>query len=76
MWRADLGMVKIELYVVFDRGQHQLPDAFYQIKKKWFLTKVIAFRNLENTGKYITHADLFEILKPIFSSILSTHLEI
>ena len=29
----DLGMVKIEFDVVFDRGQCKLPDAFYGIKK-------------------------------------------
>ena len=38
----DLWMVKIEFYVVFDRREPLLPDAFYRIKKL-FLSKVIAF---------------------------------
>ena len=29
----DLGMVKIEFDVVFDRGEWKLPDAFYGMKK-------------------------------------------
>ena len=29
----DLGMVKIEFYLVSIRGGPQLPDAFYRIKK-------------------------------------------
>ena len=29
----DLEMVKIEFSIVLDRGEPQLPDAFYQIKK-------------------------------------------
>ena len=29
----DLRMVEIEFYVVCDRGQPQLPDAFYRIEK-------------------------------------------
>ena len=29
----DLGMVKIEFYVVSNRGEPQLPDAFYRFKK-------------------------------------------
>ena len=29
----DPGKVKIEFYVVPDKGECQLPDAFYQIKK-------------------------------------------
>ena len=29
----DPGKVKIEFYVVPDRGECQIPDAFYQIKK-------------------------------------------
>ena len=31
----DLEMVKIELSIVLDRGEPQLPDAFYRIKKYW-----------------------------------------
>ena len=29
----DLGMVKIEFSIVLNRGESQLPDAFYRIKK-------------------------------------------
>ena len=29
----DLGIVKIEFDVVFDRGEWKLPDAFYRMKK-------------------------------------------
>ena len=29
----DLGMVKIEFDIIFDRGESYLPDAFYGIKK-------------------------------------------
>ena len=29
----DHGMVKIEFSIVLDRGESQLPDAFYRIKK-------------------------------------------
>ena len=29
----ELGMIKIESAVVFDRGECHLPDAFYGIKK-------------------------------------------
>ena len=36
---ADLGMVKIEFYVVSNRGGPQLPDAFYRIKKYCFYPK-------------------------------------
>ena len=34
---------RIEFYVVSDRGEPQLPDAFCRIKKILFLAKVIAF---------------------------------
>ena len=32
-WVPNLGLVKIEFSIVLDRGEPQLPDAFYQIKK-------------------------------------------
>ena len=48
-------MVKTEFDVVFDKGESQLPDAFYQIKL-FFLAEVIELRNLENTGNHNTHA--------------------
>ena len=44
-------MVKIEFYVVYDREEPQLPDAFYPIKIL-SLAKVMALWNLENTGNY------------------------
>ena len=51
-------MVKIEFYDISNRKGHQLPDAFYRIKKYYFLAEVIAFLNLENTSYYSTHVDL------------------
>ena len=56
------------------RGEPQVPDAFYQIKK--ILAKVITVWILENTGKYSTCAEfnrdfpkltIFGISKLIFS---------
>ena len=77
-------MVKIEFSVVLYRGEPQLPDVFYLIKKYFLLAKVIPFLNLENTGNNIMCTDFdcdfpkmtnFGISKPVFSKFLSNHLE-
>ena len=50
----DLWKVKIEFSIVSDRGECELPDAFYWIKKILFLDEVVS--NFENTGHYSTRA--------------------
>ena len=46
----------MEFSVVSDRGECQLPDAFYRIKKIVFLDEVIRFLYLENMGNYNTRS--------------------
>ena len=55
---VDQFYIKIELLIVYDRREQELPDTFYRIKIL-FLAKVIAFSNLENTYIYITRANLY-----------------
>ena len=43
----DPGKVKIELYVVSDRGECQLLDAFYQMKKYCSQAKLLDFEILK-----------------------------
>ena len=50
----DLAKVEIEFSIVSNRGECQIPDAFYWIKKILILAIVIEFQNLENTGNYTT----------------------
>ena len=64
------GEVEIEFSNVSNRGEYQLPDAFYRIKKILFLAKVIGFWNLENMGNYSTRVNFkrdFGIWKSISS---------
>ena len=66
----DLGKVRIEFSVVSDRGECQLPDAFYPLpdQKILILAEVIGFWNLENTGKTrFAKNGLFRSLKSIYS---------
>ena len=74
----DLAKVEIEFYVVSDKGECQLPNAFYRIKKYFSLAKVNKFLNPKNTGDYSTRAnfkhvfpkmDIFGISKSIFCYI-------
>ena len=53
----DPGKDKIEFSVVSDRGECQLPDAFYRIKKILFLAEAIGILNLENMGDYSTRTN-------------------
>ena len=55
----DLKMVKIEVYVVFDRGEPQLQDAFYPIKKYCSQPKSSHFEilKIQVISNYSTRAD-------------------
>ena len=51
----DLGKVEIEFSIVSDRGECQLPDAFYQIKKYCSLPKFSDFEILKIWVITFTH---------------------
>ena len=60
----DLGMVKIEFYVIFVRGEPKLPDAFYLINTIVFLAIVIAFEILKIQVITVHALTLITISKP------------